>query len=106
MNLKQFLIRKLMLFFALSTLITVAVYILGVLFDPEADAVSVDRSRCTGSGFQEPRDRHIPIRSRAGNRRKRAGNLSSGLFDLLGGKLRRSQRDRPGTAGIPEASRR
>ena len=36
MNLKQFLIRKLMLFFALSTLITVAVYILGVLFDPEA----------------------------------------------------------------------
>ena len=36
MNLKQFLIRKLMLFFALSTLITVAVYILGVLSDPEA----------------------------------------------------------------------
>ena len=32
MNLKQFLIRKLMLFFALSTLITVAIYILGVLF--------------------------------------------------------------------------
>ena len=36
MNLKQFLIRKLMLFFTLSTLITVAVVILGEVFDPEA----------------------------------------------------------------------
>ena len=36
MNLKQFLIRKLVLFFALSTLITVAVYILGTVFDPGA----------------------------------------------------------------------
>jgi hypothetical protein len=36
MNLKQFLIRKLMLFFMLSTLITAAVYILGSVFDPAA----------------------------------------------------------------------
>ena len=36
MNLKQFLIRKLMLFFTLSTLITVAMVILGTAFDPEA----------------------------------------------------------------------
>lgn len=36
MNLKQFLIRKLMLFFMLSTLITAAVYILGSAFDPAA----------------------------------------------------------------------
>ena len=36
MNLKQFLIRKLMLFFMLTTLITVAMTILGSAFDPEA----------------------------------------------------------------------
>ena len=36
MNLKQFLIRKLMLFFTLSTLITVAICILGTSFDPAA----------------------------------------------------------------------
>ena len=36
MNLKQFLVRKLMLFFMLSTLITAAVYILGSVFDPAA----------------------------------------------------------------------
>ena len=36
MNLKQFLIRKLMLFFTLSTLITVAICILGTCFDPAA----------------------------------------------------------------------
>lgn len=36
MNLKQFLIRKLMLFFTLSTLITVAMYILGSIFDADA----------------------------------------------------------------------
>ncbi len=36
MNLKQFLIRKLMLFFTLSTLITVAICILGTSFDPSA----------------------------------------------------------------------
>lgn len=36
MSLKQFLLRKLMLFFTLTTLITVAIYILGVHFDPEA----------------------------------------------------------------------
>ncbi len=36
MNLKQFLIRKLMLFFTLSTLITVAMYVLGTVFDPKA----------------------------------------------------------------------
>ena len=36
MNLRQFLIRKLMLFFTLSTLITVAIYILGAAFDPGA----------------------------------------------------------------------
>ena len=36
MNLKQFLLRKLMLFFTLSTLITVAICILGTSFDPEA----------------------------------------------------------------------
>ncbi len=36
MNLKQFLIRKLMLFFTLSTLITVAMVCLGTAFDPEA----------------------------------------------------------------------
>ncbi len=36
MNLKQFLLKKLMLFFTLSTLITLAVYILGSVFDPEA----------------------------------------------------------------------
>ena len=36
MNLKQFMIRKLMLFFTLSTLITVAMYVLGTVFDPEA----------------------------------------------------------------------
>lgn len=35
MNLKQFLIRKLMLFFTLSTLITVAIYVLGAAFDPD-----------------------------------------------------------------------
>ena len=36
MNLRQFLLRKLMLFFTLSTLITVAIYILGTSFDPAA----------------------------------------------------------------------
>ena len=36
MDLKQFLIRKLMLFFTLSTLITVAIVVLGTAFDPEA----------------------------------------------------------------------
>ena len=36
MNLRQFLIRKLMLFFTLSTLITIAICILGTRFDPEA----------------------------------------------------------------------
>ena len=36
MNLRQFLVRKLMLFFTLSTLITVAVCILGTVFDPAA----------------------------------------------------------------------
>ena len=36
MSLKQFLLRKLMLFFTLSTLITVAAYLLGAAFDPEA----------------------------------------------------------------------
>ena len=36
MNLRQFLIRKLMLFFTLSTLITIAIYILGACFDPAA----------------------------------------------------------------------
>ena len=36
MNLKQFLIRKLMLFFTLSTLITVAMSILGTILDSEA----------------------------------------------------------------------
>ena len=36
MNLKQFLLRKLMLFFTLSTLITVAMVILGTIFDSEA----------------------------------------------------------------------
>ena len=36
MNLKQFLLRKLMLFFTLSTLITVAIYILGASLDPAA----------------------------------------------------------------------
>ena len=36
MNLKQFLLRKLMLFFTLSTLITIAIYILGTSFDPAA----------------------------------------------------------------------
>ena len=36
MRLKQFLFRKLMLFFTLSTLITVAIYILGAAFDPGA----------------------------------------------------------------------
>ena len=36
MNLKQFLFRKMMLFFTLSTLITVAMVILGTIFDPEA----------------------------------------------------------------------
>ena len=36
MNLKQFLIQKLMLFFTLSTLITVAICILGTSFDPAA----------------------------------------------------------------------
>ncbi len=36
MTLKQFLIRKLTLFFTLSALITVAVYILGTAFDPDA----------------------------------------------------------------------
>ena len=36
MDLRQFLIRKLMLFFTLSTLITVAVFILGSVFDPDA----------------------------------------------------------------------
>ena len=36
MDLRQFLLRKLMLFFILSTLITVAVFILGSVFDPGA----------------------------------------------------------------------
>ena len=36
MTLRQFLIRKLMLFFTLSTLITVAIYLLGVTLDPDA----------------------------------------------------------------------
>ena len=36
MDLRQFLRRKLMLFFILSTLITVAVFILGSVFDPGA----------------------------------------------------------------------
>ena len=36
MNLRQFLLRKLMLFFTLSTLITVAIYILGASLDPAA----------------------------------------------------------------------
>ncbi len=36
MNLRQFLIRKLMLFFTLTTLITVAMYLLGIAFDPGA----------------------------------------------------------------------
>ena len=36
MNFKQFLIRKLMLFFTLSTLITVAICVLGLHFDPAA----------------------------------------------------------------------
>lgn len=36
MNLKQFLIRKLMLFFTLSTLITVAMVVLGTVLDPDA----------------------------------------------------------------------
>lgn len=36
MNLKQFLIRKLILFFTLTTLITVAVYILGSVLEPDA----------------------------------------------------------------------
>ncbi|MBQ6366127.1 MAG: hypothetical protein IJI61_06920 [Oscillospiraceae bacterium] len=36
MTLRQFLIRKLMLFFTLSTLITIAIYILGTSFDPAA----------------------------------------------------------------------
>ena len=36
MNLRQFLLRKLMLFFMLSTLITIAIYILGTSFDPAA----------------------------------------------------------------------
>ena len=35
MDLKQFLIRKLILFFMLSTLITFAMYILGTAFDPK-----------------------------------------------------------------------
>ena len=56
MNLKQFLIRKLMLFFALSTLITVAVYILGVLFDPEA--------RFGYDGFLSPLIYGLAFRSR------------------------------------------
>ena len=36
MDLRQFLLRKLMLFFILSTLITVAVFIRGSVFDPGA----------------------------------------------------------------------
>ena len=36
MNLRQFLFRKLMLFFTLSTLITVAICILGSVYDPAA----------------------------------------------------------------------
>ncbi len=36
MSIKQFLIRKLMLFFTLSTLITVAMVILGVTLEPDA----------------------------------------------------------------------
>ena len=36
MNLRQFLLRKLMLFFTLSTLITIAICILGTSFDPAA----------------------------------------------------------------------
>ncbi len=36
MDLKTFLLRKLMLFFTLATLITVAVYLLGTALDPEA----------------------------------------------------------------------
>ncbi len=36
MEFKQFLIKKLLLFFTLSTLITIAVFILGSVFDPAA----------------------------------------------------------------------
>ncbi|MBQ1363509.1 MAG: DUF3021 family protein [Oscillospiraceae bacterium] len=36
MNLKQFAVRKLSLFFILTTLITVAIYVLGSHFDPDA----------------------------------------------------------------------
>lgn len=36
MSLKQFLLRKLMLFFTLTTLITVAMVVLGCAFDPDA----------------------------------------------------------------------